>query len=207
MTTEQIVNKLLDEIDSSTSEFNKDIPAIQQQIADDIALLIKKLDTTDYGTIKNNIYNLRLVGKLRSKIEGIVLSEGYIQSVDNFINSYERITELQNKYFKQIDKKFTPKQVLDEIKTQSIGATVESLTEAGISVNITEELQYILRDAIIGGQSYKQVGEQVSNFLLSDKGGSGALERYTKQITTCPHACILIYRYILIVNMTLHNVF
>jgi hypothetical protein len=183
-TSEEIITKLLNEIDNSTNSFNDNIPALQQQIADDMDLLIKELETDRNGNLKNSIKNFKLLGKLKSKIENIVLNEDYLKNVDEYLGSFDKVAAIQNQYFKSIDKSFTPTEIIKEIQSQSIEATAQSLTEAGIQANIVEEMQSILRDAIVKGSSYKQISKDVNSFLTDTEESSGALTRYTKQITT-----------------------
>ncbi len=58
------------------------------------------------------------------------------------------------------------------------------MTESGISANVTQGIQNILKANITGGGSYNQLLDQMRNFILTNESGTGALERYTKQITT-----------------------
>lgn len=183
-TSEQLITKLLNEIDNSTNSFNDSIPELQQQMADEMAMLIKDLEINKDGTIKNSIVNLKLLNKLKTKIESVILSDKYISNVDEYLGAFDKVVSIQNDYFKSIDKAFKPLAIAKEIQAQSIEATAQSLTEAGIQANIVEEMQNILRDAIIKGSSYKDVSKQVESFLTDTEESQGALTRYTKQITT-----------------------
>lgn len=185
MATEQELTKqILTTVDDAIANFNGSIPALQKQMLDDITLLVKDLDITDSGTIKNSVSNLRVIGKIKVKLENIILSDGYIKQVEEFTTAFKEVADLQNKYFNAIEKTFTPTKLLDEIQKQSIGATIESLTQAGISANVTEYIQEILRTNITTGGSYNSLLSQLRNAMLSNSTGLGALERYTQQITT-----------------------
>ena len=70
---DKIIQKLITTIDDSIKSFNGAIPDIQRQIFDDVNLLVKDLDITSDGTIKNNVANLKIIGRIRGKLEEIIL--------------------------------------------------------------------------------------------------------------------------------------
>lgn len=179
---DKISTKLITTIDTSITGFNESIPAIQKQIFDDIALLIKDLDTTSDGTIKNNVRNLKIIGKIRGKLEEIILSPEYMKKVEDFVKAFNEVASLQNQYFRAIESKFKPSKLLAEISKQSISWTIDNLTESGIGANVTDEIEDILRRNITSGGSYKELTNQLRNSIVSNKAGQGLLERYTKQV-------------------------
>lgn len=181
---EKIIQKLITTIDDSITSFNGAIPGIQQQIFDDINLLIKDLDITSDGKIKNNIANLKIIGRIRGKLEDIILSPEYMKKVEEFVKTFNEVADLQNQYFRSIEAKFKPTKLLDEISKQAIGWTVDGLTASGIGANVTDEIEGILRANITAGGSYKDLSSQLRNSILSKKAGQGLLERYVKQVTT-----------------------
>lgn len=180
---DKIITKLISTIDTSITGFNESIPAIQKQIFDDITLLIKDLDTTSDGTIKNNVRNLKIIGKIRGKLEEIILSPEYMKKVEDFVKAFNEVASLQNQYFREIESKFKPSKLLEEISKQSISWTIDSLTESGIGANVTDEIEDILRRNITSGGSYKELTNQLRNSIISNKAGQGLLERYVKQVT------------------------
>mgnify|MGYP003398230384 FL=1 len=180
---DKIITKLISTIDTSITGFNESIPAIQKQIFDDITLLIKDLDTTSDGTIKNNVKNLKIIGKIRGKLEEIILSPEYMKKVEDFVKAFNEVASLQNQYFREIESKFKPSKLLEEISKQSISWTIDSLTESGIGANVTDEIEDILRRNITSGGSYKELTNQLRNSIISNKAGQGLLERYVKQVT------------------------
>ncbi len=180
---DKIITKLITTIDASITGFNESIPAIQKQIFDDITLLVKDLDTTSDGTIKNNVRNLKIIGKIRGKLEEIVLSPEYMKKVEDFVKAFNEVASLQNQYFREIESKFKPSKLLEEISKQSISWTIDSLTESGIGANVTDEIEDILRRNITSGGSYKELTNQLRNSIISNKAGQGLLERYVKQVT------------------------
>lgn len=180
---EKIINALSDAIESASGSFNSNIDVIQQSIYDDVSLLVKNLDITN-GKIDNSVNNIKAIGALKSKIEKIILNPDYIDSVKEYTNAFGAVSKLQDSYFNQLSNVEGPKNLLSAIKQQSIEYTVSSLTESGIGANVTDGIRDILKRNITGNASYNDLLDQMRNFILTNESGTGALERYTKQITT-----------------------
>lgn len=180
---DKIVEDLLNTIGEGTDGFNSSIDPIQQSIYSDIQLLVKNLDLKG-DKLANTVNNIKAIGALKKKIEKIILNKNYIQSVRGFIDTFSQVAKLHDNYFNELSSDQGPIKLLDAIKQQSIEQAVSSLTENGISSNVTSGIQDILRRNITGGASYSELLDQMRNFILTNESGTGALERYTKQITT-----------------------
>lgn len=180
---QDITKELIKTIEDAIDGFGKKIPKHQQRIYDEIALLVKDLELQG-DSIKQSVNNLRIIGNIKSKLESIIISDTYTKDVSDYMKSFDTVTKLQNQYFGSLKAEFKPTPLLKEIRSQSLDATFESLTSNGINAAITDKVQDILRKNITSGSSYTQTMQQLRSFLLSDTGGQGALERYTKQITT-----------------------
>lgn len=181
--TDELVNKLLAEIDSRISTFNDSTPAIQKQIFERLQTLFKDLELNG-DRLANSVDNIRAIGKLKSEIENIILSNKYINQVADFTAAFNVISTLNNEYFTAMVKDFKRPAVLNAIKQDAIKSTVVSLTEAGISANVTEGIQDILRTNIRSGGMFTDLIEQMRTFIVGDKENLGSLEKHTRQITT-----------------------
>ena len=91
---------------------------------------------------------------------------------------------VQTEYFNTIDSSYEPSKAILELKNVAIDEALSSLKGAGITANITEKLQSILRTNVNTGASYVDLMKQMREYLISNESGQGALEKYTKQITT-----------------------
>lgn len=179
----KIISDLLSVMDNAVAEFHGDIPALQQQMLDDVELLTKQLDTTPDGTIKNNVANLRLIGKIKSKLEQAVLNDDYLKNVKKFVETFKEVSTLQNQYFRAIEETFKPDKLLAEIQSQAINWTIDNLTEAGIGANVTDQIEELLRTNITQGGSYSELNKQLKEGILTTNKGDGFLEKHIKQIT------------------------
>lgn len=181
--TDSLINDLLKATDDSINSFNAAVPDIQKQLFGKLQNLLKDLETKN-GKLSNTVANIKAIGSLKTEIEKAILSKDYIANVTDFAKSFEIVSTLSDNYFAAITSDYSPNKVLNAIRKDAVGATVISLTESGISANVTEGIQNILRTSITTGGNYADLMEQMRTFILSDGKGLGALERYTKQITT-----------------------
>jgi len=179
---EEIIQKITQKIDSAIDSFNDSIPEIQKEIDLQIRLLIKELDLNG-KYIKNSVQNIRLLMKLRNKIETIVVNEAYKKKVEQFADTFNNISTLQNLYFSSLEKRFVPSKILAAIKEDAISATVRSLTEGGINANLTTGIEDILRTYIRSGGEYVELVDKMKTFISGNKDVPGYLTRYAKQIT------------------------
>lgn len=174
-------DKILKEISKAVDGFTKDLPGVEKEVLNKILRNLKDLELQG-DNIKASVKNIRLISEIKSQIQGIILNDRYVDSLSDFVKSFNTITELQNKYWKSVEATFKPNAVLGEIKTQSIEDTVNKLTEAGIGANISDKITDILRQNITGGGSYSSLTDQLKEFIVQTDT-EGALTKYAKQIT------------------------
>lgn len=172
-------------MEDSIESFMNKVPATQRAILDDILHELRKLELNrDDNTIKNTVKNIRLMGSIKNKINRLVVTDDYIKDVKQYTRAFDKVTTMQNEYWKSVEEKFKPKTLLREIKIQTIDDTVNKLTEAGIGANIADPITDILRSHITSGGSYKKLEQHLRNFLTDNSTGDGALTKYSRQITT-----------------------
>lgn len=173
---------IIKRIEKAVEKFNRRIPSIQRGILDDITEQLKRLDTSN-GKIKTTVANLRIITSVKNKMLKLILTPEYIKEVKDFAKAFGDITVLQNEYWQSIEKTFKPKTLLKEIKKQAIADTVKNLTGQGIGATISDQISAILRTNITTGGSYAQLTRQLREKILNTTT-DGALQKYTKQITT-----------------------
>lgn len=178
-----IIKNLISTIDGSINSFNSAIPKVQRDILAEVELLVKKLDLKS-DSIQASAKNLRIIGELKNKINKILRSPEYKDLVKEFAKSFSEISKLQNEYFRTLEKQYKPPKLLGTLQSQSVDATIRSLVEGGVEVNIGSKIVEILRQNITGGAKYTDMVERLREYLTTTKAGDGALERYAKQITT-----------------------
>lgn len=178
------IKELLNAIQGSIERINAAMPAVQRKMSKEIELMLKDIELDSTGRIKPSVNNIKLIAKIKGKLETLFRESGYTQSVSKYLNAFNEITELQNKYFKEVEKKFKPKPLLQEIRNQSIQSTIDSLTGAGINANVTKVLTDVLQRNVTTGANYTDLLSQVRDRLTNSETGDGLLQRYAKQVTT-----------------------
>lgn len=172
---------ILKRINQSLKKFARSIPAVQQSIYDAIIEEINRLELLD-GKIRPTVKNLSILNSIRNKINRVVLTDEYKSEVKDFAKAFNDITKLQNEYWRTVEKKFTPRPLLKEIRKQAITDVLSKLTEAGIGANVSDRIIDILRTNITTGGSYKDLAAQLRGGLLS-ADQQGYLDRYARQVT------------------------
>lgn len=182
-TEEQLIKKLVDVLHQSVEDVNSSIPGIERDIAVEIDQLLKGLDTKG-DTITANVANIKKIAGFKNKIQAIINRSDYPDKIKKFLQDFAQIATIQNQYFSTVANDFQPQNLLTEIKAQSIDATIDSLTEAGLNANLINPVHNLLMKNATTGGSYSDLSGQLRDYLKTSDSGQGALTRYVKQITT-----------------------
>jgi hypothetical protein len=183
MAADKTIKAIIATAEKAIAEFQKRIPGIQSGLVDSILTDLKELSTKD-GVVLNSVQNLKLIAALKTKLEKLIISEGYKDDVKKFVEAFNTVEGLQKQYFAAFNLKFSPSKVLPIIKNQAIDSTVNGLLGQGLQANIVERIGKILIDNVTTGGTYASLSEQLRNHILTNETGEGSLERYTKTITT-----------------------
>lgn len=176
-------NDIIKAITKSLKTFDKSIPGLQSELYKEMQLQIKRLDLKD-GRIAVTVKNLSILNSIKNKLNNIVLNKEYLTEVKDFAKTFNEVFKLQSEYWKGIESKFKPRPLLKAIRNQAITDTVASLTDSGISANVSDAIIGILRTNITAGGSYADLQAQLRESLVNTPNSKGVLDRYVKQITT-----------------------
>jgi hypothetical protein len=176
------INTLLQTIEDASVKFNSKLPAIEKKILNEISLLMKDFSVKN-GKILSNMDNLKLLNKIKGKLERLVFSKEYVKDVSDFVRAYSTVAGIQNNYFKALDKNFKAKDYYSALKQVAIDSTIEGLTESGVRANVIKPVTDLLLTGITSGQSYAQMEETLRKTLTETADGAGALSRYAKTYT------------------------
>lgn len=173
---------IIKRIEKAVEKFNRNIPALQRDMFNEIQNELKRLDTVN-GKIKTTVANIRIITSIKNKMLRLILTDDYMKEVKDFRSAFNEVTKLQNEYWRGVESTFKPSKLLKEIRTQAITDTVAKLTASGIGATIQEQITNILRTNITTGGSYAALTNQLRESLLTTDT-DGLLSRYAKQITT-----------------------
>lgn len=183
MAADKTIQQLIQTMEDAVSSFQKSIPDIQQGLVDSLVTQLKDLQVQD-GKILNSVQNLKLILNLKNKIENLIISEGYKDSVKQFIDAFNIVESLQLQYFSTFNQKFKPNKTLPIIKQMAVDATVNDLLGQGLQSNIVDAVTDIIKQNATSGGSYASLSDQLSKAIKGTQQTDGMLESYTKTITT-----------------------
>lgn len=143
---------------------------------------MKRLDLRD-GRIKPTVANLKIIASVKNKMLRLVVTDDYKAEVKEFVQAFRDVSKLQNEYWRSVESTFKPRSILKQIRVQAISDTVAKLTDAGIGVNIGDQIASILNTNITTGGSYAALNDQLRELLTDTQKSDGLLTRYSKQIT------------------------
>ena len=181
--SQRLLNQLNDLIDDSVDKFNENITRLQRAMFNRIQLLLRDLDVRR-GQIRPTVKNLRKINKLKREIQNAILNDKYLKQVSIFGESFDKVTELQTKYFASLERGFALPTFVKALKSESIAAMTEGLTEAGIRANITEKAGDLVRRNITERASFGELMNDMRIFLTKTETSVGALSRYANVLTT-----------------------
>ena len=102
MPAQKHINDIFKTITSAVDAFDDSIPAIQQQMLDEVSLLLRDLDLVS-GRISPSVSNLRTVAKAQGKLERIVLeNKEYKDQVASYMDEFGKISDLNAGYFTEL---------------------------------------------------------------------------------------------------------
>jgi hypothetical protein len=177
-------NKILKTIDKALTDFDKQIPALQKQVWDNIQKQIQRLDVDDSGSLKQTVNNMQILGSVKNKLNRLILNDDYLSHVKEFADAFNTLATLQTEYWTAAEKDFKPKPLLREIRIQAIDSTIQSLTEGGITSNVSGRIAQVLQANITTGGSLFKMERILRTGIVGTKEFSGFIEGYTRQVTT-----------------------
>jgi hypothetical protein len=175
---------ILDEIDGAVNGFVDGLPETQKRIFDKVLLLVKKLDLSSDGNIKNTVANLRILQDINKEILNTVMTDDYKKKIAKFTGTFDKVASLQNQYLSTVFTSFKPNKVLKELTSASIDITYDQLGESGLSNDLANEIKGILNTNIQTGASYASMTDQLRTAIIGNEELDGALVRYAKTYTT-----------------------
>jgi hypothetical protein len=180
---EKKIQDLLKTLEQAISNFNSSLDVIQSDISAEVELIAKQIDLTGQY-IKPTVNNLKLINQLKAQVDKAVITPEYEQKVIDFGKAFNEVEKIQNEYFALLVEEYTAPLVVKEMKNLAISETVESLTQSGIRVNVSDKISDILKTNIESGSRYSDMLKEVKTFIQGNEETLGGLERYASQITT-----------------------
>ena len=176
-------NEVIKQIEATDSKFGSVVDDAQKRMLREVLTLTKDLELSN-GRILPTVGNLKLISKIKEKLNKAVVNKDYLNGVKDLLKSFEMIQVSQLGYFKTISDGKTTQQKYDLVRGMAIENTAAQLTESGIDANVTSKLKDMLLRSVTSGGLYRDLVGEVSEFLSNTDKSPGALSRYAKTYTT-----------------------
>jgi hypothetical protein len=180
---ENKINDLLKALDKAIEQFNSSLDVIQNDVLAKVEIISKQIDLSGQN-VKPSVNNLKLINELKEEVSKAVVSPEYKNKVIEFGKAFNTVEKIQNEYFSALVEEFSAPAVLKEVKNLAIRETVESLTESGIRVNVSDRIGDILKTNIESGSKYTDMVKELKNFITGTEETVGVLQNYASTITT-----------------------
>jgi len=183
MANNKVIEDLLTVIDDADKSFIDGLPQIQKEAFTKVINIAKDLDVRSDGSIRTSVKNLKLISRIKQEIDKVVFTKAYQKSLFDFMETFNKIEEVQNKYFANVSSTFTQSQLFKEVKKQSVDIVAEQLGKQALSANISSEVRSILTRNITSGAKFSDLVNQMRIYLTDTEASPGALTRYAKVYT------------------------
>lgn len=173
------INDIISTSDKACAKFAKAVTASEQHMFDEVVTLIKELETTPQGNIRTSVANLKRVQQIRTKLYKLANNKEYRKAVSELIKSFDTLYQQQLSFYATKNQTSVAQQKHNLVKTIARENTIAALTGDGLSANVTKQLDQMLLRAVTSGEKFADLQKELQQYLISDKGGSGALSKYS----------------------------
>lgn len=170
-------------INSQLSQFDKTIPELEGNLSDRLLKELSQLQLNKDGTLKRSSGNFKKMLSIQRHLNDALIDTNYIKELRRFFNSTGHLSELINSYYKETFDVASPNSIAKAIRDGSRNVIVERMTK-GLTGSLYDSLQPILNDAVISGQSYSSLADQIKEIVRGTSEIEGIIKKYAKQIAT-----------------------
>jgi len=172
------LNRILHIIDDAPKRFADNLPKIERKIYGEISVLLKGLQIDTKGHIVSSVENLNLIGRIRKKLEKIIVSKEYASLVKSFIADFAEVAKMPAA-IATLDN--DTKNKISALSKVAIDRTVEGLIGQGFKQDVVGKLYDTLLTNVTVGGSYANMVETLRRSFVSDSEGQGQIAKKAKQ--------------------------
>lgn len=173
------IEKIQSIIDTASERFSSRLSVTEKRLLSEVLTLTQQLNVSN-GRIASTVENLKLVNKIKAKLNQAVLNKDYLKDVSNLAKSFEGISSAQMNYFGTLTDKLPAPDKYKLMQGIAVDNTITSLTKAGIEANVTNKLADMLLKSVTSGGMYSDLVGNMNEFLTQTEKSPGALTRYAQ---------------------------
>ncbi len=186
------VNRLVDDkaglIDGAVNTVGGDMTSIQRRIFASVKKQLRKYPSKGGFFVFDNDTSAeatQLTLEIEREIFSALQGSKYPGNVGKYLKDYNGIIDLNKGIHKSLND-ISPEAIddlIDPFLKQSIAATTEQLTGAGMSDALIKPVQQSLQNNVIAGANIEDAESTLRAFIEGDSKRLGALDRYVGQIS------------------------
>lgn len=176
--------KIVNEINDKIEQFMNGLPDLARSSYKDIQGLLNQLKLDASGNIRVSVENLRLINRIKIRLQDRIISDAYIGKLNDLSSSFNDVSKMQSQYFADVFSDFEAPEVINEMRRVSLNSTLESLSESTINNTVIQGAMDILEEDIISGASFMDMNEKLKDFMVGNKDVDPKLVSYSKQVLT-----------------------
>lgn len=186
------VNRLVDDkaglIDGAVNTVGGDMTSIQRRIFASVKKQLRKYPSKAGFFVFDNDTSAeatQLTLEIEAEIFSALQGSKYPGNVGKYLKDYNGIIDLNKGIHKSLND-ISPEAIddlIDPFLKQSIAATTEQLTGAGMSDALIKPVQQSLQNNVIAGANIEDAESTLRAFIEGDSKRLGALDRYVGQIS------------------------
>lgn len=143
--------------------------------------LLDFIDTLDNDlTISKRVERLASVNKFKFELEKVIAGGALVDGYKTLISDYKELAKVANEYFSLLSTNFE-KELYRELFKNSISFLKESLTGAGITINVVGPIVNKLYQLNLTGSANKK---ELKAFIADYFKDNGRIQRSIEQLTT-----------------------
>jgi hypothetical protein len=173
------IEKIQSIIDNASDKFSSKLSVTEKGLLNEVLTLTQQLNVSN-GRIASTVENLKLVNKIKAKLNQVVLNKDYLKDVSNLVKSFDDISSAQMQYFSSLTDKLPATDKYKLMQSMAIDNTITSLTKAGIESNVTGKLSDMLLKSVTSGGMYSDLVGSMTEFLTETEKSPGALTRFAQ---------------------------
>lgn len=143
--------------------------------------LLDFIDTLDNDlTVSKRVERLASINKFKFELEKVIAAGALADGYKTLISDYKELAKVANEYFSLLSTNFE-KELYKELFKNSITFLKESLTGAGISINVVDPIVKKLYELSINQNANKK---ELKAFIADYFKDNGRIQRNIEQLTT-----------------------
>lgn len=168
---------------SANSRYAREIVFLQEQLYDDLLIILKQVELTPDGLIKQNSANRGLLQDANQTFNSFVASARFQNAIERQLGVIPKLDNLNQEYFKAISETFKPnRNFIKSLQKQAIQTVNSQILQDGFVAQVRVPLNDILNQNINSGGSFSGMLEQVRSFVKGDEKIDGRLMSYSRGV-------------------------